>query len=83
MRFLRFLAVISLALLPEVGSACYDPWFYTMSPTIYRVEMPADEEAMSKKRANLLEWQAMTSKEISLEDIEAVVYTMPLKVAML
>lgn len=78
MRFLRFLAVISLALLPEVGSACYDPWFYTMSPTIYRVEMPADEEAMSKKRANLLEWQAMTSKEISLEDIEAVVYTMPL-----
>lgn len=78
MRFLRFLAVISLALLPEAGSACYNPWFYTMSPTIYRVEVPADEELLSKKRANLLEWQAMTSKDISLEDIEAVVYTMPL-----
>lgn len=79
MRLLRFLAVISLLLLPEIGRACYYPWYYCSSPALYRVEQIDESAVESKKMANLRDWQQMTSLDIPIDDIERVVYTMTLE----
>lgn len=77
MKSLKFLAVISLLLLPEISNACYYPWYFECRPSIYRIEKRQNPE--SQKNVNLLEWQQMTSADIPLDDIEQVVYTMSLE----
>lgn len=77
MRLHKFLAVISLLILPQMANACYDLWYFFQESTIYRVETKKSIE--SKKLLNLREWQSMTSEDIPLDDIEKVVYTMSLE----
>lgn len=79
MRYLRFIAVISLLLLTSNSYACFNPWYSYLNYSIYRIDDSIGQESESKKMANLKEWQAMTSLDIPIEDIEKVVYTMTLE----
>ena len=79
MRYLRFIAVISLMLVAHVSYACFNPWYSDLSYSIYRLDERALSEMPSKRMENLKEWQMMTSTEIAIEDIERVVYTMSLE----
>ena len=79
MRYLRFIAVISLLLITSNSYACFNPWYSYLNYSIYRIDDSIGQESESKKMANLKEWQAMTSLDIPIEDIEKVVYTMTLE----
>lgn len=78
MRYLRFIAVISLLMVAVESYACYNPWYSEVHYNLYRLE-ERESNTPSKRMANLMEWQAMTSPEIAIEDIEKVVYEMDLE----
>lgn len=78
MRYLRFIAVISLLLVASNSYACFNPWYSELEYSIYRIE-DKESDTPSKRMANLMEWQAMTSPEISIEDIEKIVYNLSLE----
>lgn len=79
MRFHKFLAVISLLLLPQVSEACWVMWYDFQQFTLYHIEPKYEANVELKGAANLREWQAMTSADIPLDDIEKVVYKMTLE----
>ena len=74
---MRYLLAISLMVVPLVADACWHPWTLYNSTSLFRLD---NFKSVSKniKETNCLHWQSLTHRDIPLEDIEYVVYTMPL-----
>ena len=73
------LVIISSA---ELSFACWGPWYTPRGYYMYRVyeeEMMPDSQEESEEKANCKEWQKLTSKTIPIDDIDFVVYKMPLE----
>ena len=77
MRLMRYLLAISLMVVPLVADACWHPWTLYNSTSLFRLD---NFKSVSKniKETNCRHWQSLTHRDIPLEDIEYVVYTMPL-----
>ena len=77
MRLMRYLLAISLMVVPLVADACWHPWTLYNSTSLFRLD---NNKSVSKniKETNCRHWQSLTHRDIPLEDIEYVVYTMPL-----
>lgn len=59
------------------ASACWGPWDYPSGYYLLRIYNPESDQVkdnVEKYRENLLAWQAITSKDIHLEDIYEAVY---------
>lgn len=78
MKSLRYLLAISLSLMPLVASACWHPWTLYNNTSIFRLD-DSKSESRNIREANCRQWQQLTDRNIPLEDIEAVVYTMPIE----
>ena len=74
---MRYLLAISLMIVPLVADACWHPWTLYNSTSLFRLD---NNKSVSKniKETNCRHWQSLTHRDIPLEDIEYVVYTMPL-----
>lgn len=74
---MRYLLAISLMVVPLVADACWHPWTLYNSTSLFRLD---NNKSVSKniKETNCRHWQSLTHRDIPLEDIEYVVYTMPL-----
>ena len=74
---MRYLLAISLMIVPLVADACWHPWTLYNSTSLFRLD---NFKSVSKniKETNCRHWQSLTHRDIPLEDIEYVVYTMPL-----
>lgn len=74
---MRYLLAISLMVVPLVADACWHPWTLYNSTSLFRLD---NFKSVSKniKETNCRHWQSLTYRDIPLEDIEYVVYTMPL-----
>ena len=74
---MRYLLAISLMVVPLVADACWHPWTLYNSTSLFRLD---NFKSVSKniKETNCRYWQSLTHRDIPLEDIEYVVYTMPL-----
>lgn len=74
---MRYLLAISLMVVPLVADACWHPWTLYNSTSLFRLD---NFKSVSKniKETNCHHWQELTHRDIPLEDIEYVVYTMPL-----
>lgn len=74
---MRYLLAISLMVVPLVADACWHPWTLYNSTSLFRLD---NFKSVSKniKETNCRHWQELTHRDIPLEDIEYVVYTMPL-----
>ena len=74
---MRYLLAISLMVVPLVADACWHPWTLYNSTSLFRLD---NFKSVSKniKETNCRHWQSLTHRDIPLEDIEYVVYTMPL-----
>ena len=77
MRLMRYLLAISLMIVPLVADACWHPWTLYNSTSLFRLD---NFKSVNKniKETNCRHWQSLTHRDIPLEDIEYVVYTMPL-----
>ena len=77
MRLMRYLLAISLMVVPLVADACWHPWTLYNSTSLFRLD---NLKSVNKniKETNCRHWQSLTHRDIPLEDIEYVVYTMPL-----
>ena len=77
MRLMRYLLAISLMVVPLMADACWHPWTLYNSTSLFRLD---NFKSVSKniKETNCRHWQSLTHRDIPLEDIEYVVYTMPL-----
>lgn len=77
MRLMRYLLAISLMVVPLVADACWHPWTLYNSTSLFRLD---NFKSVNKniKETNCRHWQSLTHRDIPLEDIEYVVYTMPL-----
>ncbi len=75
---MRYLLAISLMVVPLVADACWHPWTLYNSTSLFRLD---NNKSVSKniKETNCCHWQSLTHRDIPLEDIEYVVYTMPLE----
>ena len=75
---MRYLLAISLVIAPIVANACWHPWTFYNSTSLFRLD---DTKSDSKNivNANCQLWQSITDKDIPLEDIESVVYDMPIE----
>ena len=69
---------ISLLLLPILANACWHPWTLYNNTTLFRLDA-TEGEKRNVRETNCHHWQNLTSREIPLDDIEYVVYTMPLE----
>lgn len=78
MRSMRYLLAISLLLLPILANACWHPWTLYNNTTLFRLDA-TEGEKRNVRETNCHHWQNLTSREIPLDDIEYVVYTMPLE----
>lgn len=76
MKLMRYLLVISLAVAPLVADACWDPWTIYNRSSLFRLD-EEKEYTRSMREANCREWQRLTEESIPLEDIEYIVYEMP------
>ena len=74
---MRYLLAISLMIVPLVADACWHPWTLYNSTSLFRLD---NFKSVNKniKETNCRHWQSLTHRDIPLEDIEYVVYTMPL-----
>ena len=74
---MRYLLAISLMVVPLVADACWHPWTLYNSTSLFRLD---NFKSVSKniKETNCRHWQSLTHRDIPLDDIEYVVYTMPL-----
>lgn len=74
---MRYLLAISLMVVPLVADACWHPWTLYNSTSLFRLD---NNKSVNKniKETNCHHWQSLTHRDIPLEDIEYVVYTMPL-----
>ena len=74
---MRYLLAISLMVVPLVADACWHPWTLYNSTSLFRLD---NFKSVNKniKETNCRHWQSLTHRDIPLEDIEYVVYTMPL-----
>ena len=74
---MRYLLAISLMVVPLVADACWHPWTLYNSTSLFRLD---NLKSVNKniKETNCRHWQSLTHRDIPLEDIEYVVYTMPL-----
>ncbi len=74
---MRYLLAISLMVVPLVADACWHPWTLYNSTSLFRLD---NNKSVNKniKETNCRHWQSLTHRDIPLEDIEYVVYTMPL-----
>ena len=74
---MRYLLAISLMVVPLVADACWRPWTLYNSTSLFRLD---NFKSVNKniKETNCRHWQSLTHRDIPLEDIEYVVYTMPL-----
>ena len=74
---MRYLLAISLMVVPLVADACWHPWTLYNSTSLFRLD---NFKSANKniKETNCRHWQRLTHRDIPLEDIEYVVYTMPL-----
>ena len=74
---MRYLLAISLMVVPLVADACWHPWTLYNSTSLFRLD---NNKSVSKniKETNCRHWQSLTHRDIPIEDIEYVVYTMPL-----
>ena len=74
---MRYLLAISLMVVPLVADACWHPWTLYNSTSLFRLD---NFKSVNKniKETNCRHWQELTHRDIPLEDIEYVVYTMPL-----
>ena len=84
MKSIKYL-LISLAIIccVELSFACYGPWYTPKGYYMYRVyaeEPVSNVHEVSESEENCREWQEMTSQSIPIEDIDSVVYKMPLEV---
>ena len=75
---MRYLLAISLLLLPILANACWHPWTLYNNTTLFRLDA-TEGEKRNVRETNCRHWQNLTSREIPLDDIEYVVYTMPLE----
>ena len=78
MKSMRYLLAISLLLLPILANACWHPWTLYNNTTLFRLDA-TEGEKRNVRETNCRHWQNLTSREIPLDDIEYVVYTMPLE----
>ena len=78
MRSLKYLLVISLVALPLVASACWHPWTIYNNTSIFCLDN-SKSESRNIREANCRQWQQLTDCNIPLQDIEKVVYTMPIE----
>ena len=74
---MRYLLAISLMIVPLVADACWHPWTLYNSTSLFRLD---NFKSVNKniKETNCRHWQSLTHRDIPLDDIEYVVYTMPL-----
>lgn len=74
---MRYLLAISLMVVPLVADACWHPWTLYNSTSLFRLD---NFKSVNKniKETNCRHWQSLTHRDIPLDDIEYVVYTMPL-----
>lgn len=74
---MRYLLAISLMVVPLVADACWHPWTLYNSTSLFRLD---NFKSANKniKETNCRHWQSLTHRDIPLDDIEYVVYTMPL-----
>ena len=74
---MRYLLAISLMVVPLVADACWHPWTLYNSTSLFRLD---NFKSVNKniKETNCRHWQSLTHRDIPLEDIEYVVYTLPL-----
>ena len=74
---MRYLLAISLMVVPLVADACWHPWTLYNSTSLFRLD---NFKSVNKniKETNCRHWQSLTHRDIPLEDIEYVVYTMTL-----
>ena len=74
---MRYLLAISLMIVPLVADACWHPWTLYNSTSLFRLD---NFKSANKniKETNCRHWQSLTHRDIPIEDIEYVVYTMPL-----
>ncbi|MBQ2143392.1 MAG: hypothetical protein II204_09600, partial [Alistipes sp.] len=68
---------ISLAVVPIMADACWDPWTIYNRTSLFRLD-ETKEHKNSMREANCREWQMLTDRNIPLDDIEYVVYEMPI-----
>lgn len=82
MRLIRYWLAISLLALPFAADACWHPWTLYNSTSIFRIsdgETTTYDMSGDKRHDSCVGWQKLTSQSIPLEDIEEVVYTMPIE----
>ena len=73
---MRYLLAISLVVMPLVANACWHPWTLYNSTSLFRLDN--NKSANNNiKETNCQHWQSLTHRDIPLDDIEYVVYTMP------
>ena len=77
MKLMRYLLAISLLVVPLIANACWHPWTLYNSTSLFRLDNDKSERKSSKE-TNCRHWQDLTHRDIPLEDIEYVVYSMPL-----
>ncbi len=74
---MRYLLAISLMVVPLVADACWHPWTLYNSTSLFRLDNNKSE-SKNIRETNCRHWQSLTHRDIPIEDIEYVVYTMPL-----
>lgn len=82
MRSIRYWLAISLVALPLMADACWHPWTLYNSTSIFRIsddQTTTYDMSSDKRHDSCVGWQKLTSRSIPLEDIEEVVYTMPIE----
>ena len=86
MKSLRYLLISLFAILATSEAfACWESWYDPSGYYMYRVfeKEPAAKMEIGKNfpdiEGNCIGWQKLSSKNISLEDIYKVIYTIPLK----
>ena len=73
---MRYLLAISLMVVPLVADACWHPWTLYNSTSLFRLDNNKSE-SKNIRETNCRQWQSLTHRDIPLDDIEEVVYTMP------
>lgn len=79
MKSLKYILAISLLIAPIATQACFHPWNWYNSTSLFRLVEPNKSIEASQRKQSCEGWQALTSEDISLFDIEEIVYSMPLE----